>query len=161
VSAGNTVMTRRTTIVIAAVGIVLLLAIGGTVAWWRYYGKSYLDAKRQEGVAFLAQGAQLGKTLGFRACLEKAASHGDSCGPADLLCEVNAQMLVRGCAQTTKDLPEYCASLPPYDDRLARVGHAIELCTEFGLKNERCGRTITSAGVICEKLRQGNALPSR
>ena len=111
----------------------------------------YLNSLRKEGQVSTEEGRRFGFSVNYRGCLEKATSTAEACGATGLFCEVNARVFLAGCMQTAKDVEVFCASLPRYDDRLARLGRAMETCGELNRSSERCARVVNDAAVFCEK----------
>jgi hypothetical protein len=137
----------RTKVILGTTALVVVAAAALAGLWWRTSGQEYLNSLREKGQVSSEEGRRFGLHVNYRGCLERATSSAEAC----VFCEVNARVFLAGCMQTAKDVDVFCASLPSYDDRLARLGRAVEACGELKRSGERCARVVNDAAVFCEK----------
>ena len=132
-------------------GLLFIAAAAGGAWWWSKNGDTLLAELRQQGKEATAAGEKLGRSTSPSSCVQSAAANGRQCSPADALCEVKARVFLNGCLSTTQDLPQFCATLPPYEDRVNRLGWAVQFCASDGEATERCARIANEAAVFCAK----------
>jgi hypothetical protein len=137
--------------IFVTMGLLLFVVVAGGAWWWSKNGDTLLAELRQQGNEASAAGEKWGQSTSPIGCIQSAVENGQLCSSANAFCEVQARSFLNGCLSTAQNLPKFCATLPPYEDRVKRLGWAIEFCANDGEANERCTRIANEATVFCAK----------
>jgi len=148
-------MSRAKTIFLL-VGLLLAISGAGAGVWWWKNGDEFLAGLRNRGKANFEEGQRIGRKARPFDCLQAATGRAGNCSSTDMLCEINARMFMKGCLSETQTLPQFCGGLPPYEERPARLGWAVQTCTQLGRSDERCWRVLNDASVICAQRKESS-----
>lgn len=128
---------------------VLVLAIAAAMLWWHSHGDAVLAGLREGATVAIEQGKQLGLGSDHHACLDQATARAETCGTADLLCEVNAGLFMKACLENTRDKATYCATVPAEDEIMATALQSVQTCADLNRPTERCARVVREGQKAC------------
>ena len=148
-------MSRSKTIVLSLSLLLAVVSAGAGVWWWKC-GEDFLAGLRNQGKANLEEGQRFGHNSSPIGCVQAATGRAETCSSTDILCEASARAFIKGCLSETKALPQFCGGIPPYEERIARLAWAVEICAQLGRSNERCGRVVNDASVLCAQRKESS-----
>lgn len=139
----------RTKKVMVAISLVFLLVALVAGLWWWKNGEEFLANLRRQGQENIEEGRHYGRSHKPIECLAFATDKAKKCEAGDLLCEPRTRAFLNGCLPETNDFPQFCTTLPNYEDRVDRLSWAVGTCANMGQPDERCARVVNDASVLC------------
>ena len=131
---------------IALGGIVIVAAMGfGGWWWWNENAEQLTESAKG---AYL-EGQRAGSALDEPGCLAGAfAKHGDKENQT-LLGTIRTSLFLRGCLDTSKPDPKFCAGVPPKDEVLALAAWSAQRCANQDLTDSYCGHLMAQVSEYC------------
>ena len=137
----------KVVLVIAAIGVLGLVAIGFGGYWWL---KSNKDRFVEIGKRAKADGAQFAATHDGAGCLREALRRLDR---ADgIMAQAEVKVFLSSCLDEARESPGLCDGVPPKGEIMRTAGWSVGKCTQLGRSGDQpCNQLITAMQEHCDK----------
>jgi hypothetical protein len=132
-------------LVVTAIGVGLVGALGIVGVWWWHENR---DRLRAEGEAMKAAGRAFGSHRDSAACLSESLARLDQ--KSGILDEARTKVFLESCLATAGRDPSLCAGVPAESEIMASVRWRMAECSRHEQANDqRCARLLSAIQEVC------------
>jgi hypothetical protein len=137
-------------LILAAVGLLLVVAVVGGVAYWvSRHGREYIDSAQQA----VKEGMQTGSRIDARQCVvESVNRHKKDSGFGAVIA---TRLFLTGCLKTAAPVEGFCDDVPRVTAIMDSAKWQIGQCQAYGLKDSYCGQVFTEVQKYCDENKLG------